>query len=64
MTEKETVKINIQIMSSVNVKDPVFLLPEDKNHPLVKAAKNDALIIKVDEYKMMKVEEEEEKNEG
>ena len=61
MTDNKTVHINI--LSSNNIKDPIVLLPNDENHPITKAAINDALIIKVDEYKMMQVEEEKEDGE-
>lgn len=50
MVEKS--KINIQLVSSANVEDPVLLVPNDETHPFTFAAMNDALIIKFDDEKM------------
>ena len=46
------VNVNINIVTSVNVKDPVIIVPADEKHPFTEAVMNDALIIKFDYSKM------------
>ena len=53
------VNVDINIVTSVNVKDPVIIIPADEKHPFTKVVMNDALIINVDYSKMPKEDEEE-----
>ena len=46
------VNVDINIVTSVNVKDPVIIVPADEKHPFTKVVMNDALIINVDYSKM------------